>query len=359
MSDHVVVVGAGFLGLTCAVRLLESGRTVTLVADKFHGITSKTAPSAFRPGLMGDIPAERLVQWGRISREIFEDLFKKVGGDAGISKITTIEPFRKDLYEQVGGAEVLAQVCPDFRPATAKELADVDCGNGWAGAVYTNFTIEGSKFLPYLLDRILALGGTIVEATVQGTAPSEEWCSAAACAAGQPESRIIVNCCGLRGGSDSVGLRGTLVLVKAPWLRKAICNYDSEDRQKPTWIVPRQTHVMLGTSKFPGDKTSMAPNEEEDTAKEIIERCAQFDSRLRDAPIISTVTCVRPNRPGGPRVDCVQVGAYHCVNNYGHSTVGATYSWGCASHVVELVRAATAAALPESRGDRGWPSSRL
>jgi D-amino-acid oxidase len=338
---HVVVVGAGFMGLTAAVRLLEAGYKVTVVAEKFVGITSISAPSAFRPGFYkGGTPKETWLRWGKRSLEEFTRIYRLEGTKAGLTLLTTLEPYRTDLFKEVGGKEVLAEVCGEsFRPASAaeKEIYCPKDGYQWDAITYTNYTIEGAKFLPYLRKRIESMGGSFVQERVSGTPQSHDWCADAVRIAGQPHSRVVVNCCGLDGGEETEGLRGTLVLVKAPWLRFAVCNYDTADKSKPTWIVPRENHVMLGTSKFPGGKDRATENEEEETSKDIIERCAQFVPALRKAPIIATITCVRPNRSGGPCVEHIQAGDFHVMNNYGHSTVGGTFSWGCAEDVVSFV----------------------
>ena len=60
------VLGAGVSGLTCAVRLLESGHEVEVISDKFSPETvSDVAAALWYPFLTA--PAERADEWGRVT----------------------------------------------------------------------------------------------------------------------------------------------------------------------------------------------------------------------------------------------------------------------------------------------------
>ena len=59
------------MGFSAAVRLLETRTfsSVSLVAEKLAGITSKSSPAVFRPDWLGDTAPERVISWGLQTRK--------------------------------------------------------------------------------------------------------------------------------------------------------------------------------------------------------------------------------------------------------------------------------------------------
>jgi len=73
MSDRVLVVGAGVVGLSCALRLLEAGRRVDVLArDLPLETTSSVAAAIWYPYLA--LPQDRVTAWGRTSYAAFARL---------------------------------------------------------------------------------------------------------------------------------------------------------------------------------------------------------------------------------------------------------------------------------------------
>lgn len=64
----------------------------------------------------------------------------------------------------------------------------------------------------------------------------------------------------------------------------------------------------------------------------------QLCPRLRTAKILDQWVGLRPFRIGGVRLEHEVIEGMHVIHNYGHGGCGITLSWGCASHVVGLVK---------------------
>jgi len=70
---RVIVVGAGVVGLTCAVRLLEAGHRVDVVArDLPLETTSAVAAAIWYPYLAE--PPDLVARWSAVTRSAFETL---------------------------------------------------------------------------------------------------------------------------------------------------------------------------------------------------------------------------------------------------------------------------------------------
>ena len=63
MPQRICVIGAGVIGVSSAVRVLDSvpGSEVTIVADKFSPFTTSDVAGGFwEPHLLGDTPVESI-----------------------------------------------------------------------------------------------------------------------------------------------------------------------------------------------------------------------------------------------------------------------------------------------------------
>lgn len=339
-DQPVVIVGGGVMGFTAAVRILNAGFTdVTLVAATFAPIPSKSSPAVYRPAWMGSTPPELTVHWGKDTAAKFSSLARN-GSDSGITPTTHVEFYKADAGPEAAIPDpALSKVMPGFRDATQLEI-DTFCPDAAGGWVYSTFMVEGVRLLKYLEAEARSLGLRVIKATVDGEAQSVTWCRHASSIAEKPACRIIVNASGLAGGPECYPIRGDLVLVRAPYVKIAIGEYNPKDGERPTYIYPRRDHVVLGSFYLQGDG---GREERPENTADVIERCAAFVPELRTAPLIGVVPCIRPGRKEGVRLDRVKVaGEYHVVNNYGHGGGGMSISWGCAGDVCRLVEMSAA-----------------
>ena len=88
---RVIVVGAGVIGLTCAVRLLEDGHTVDVVArDLPLETTSAVAAALWYP--YRAFPFDRVTAWSRVG---YQHLERLAGDDAtGVRMLAGTEVHR-------------------------------------------------------------------------------------------------------------------------------------------------------------------------------------------------------------------------------------------------------------------------
>lgn len=301
VSPRVVVVGAGVVGLSCALRLLEAGHRVDVVArDLPLETTSAVAAAIWYP--YRALPQDRVTAWARTS---YDEL----------AAIAAAEP--EAGVRMAVGTEVLATDRPDpwWRPAVPALEHTRDVPAGWtAGWRMTVPVIDMPVYLPWLAGRVRRAGGTITRLNL----------------AGLPEGAgLVVNCSGLGArllGADRsvVPVRGQVAIVRQLGLDRWWLDSDG-----PTYVVPRARDIVVGGTDTEGD-WSRTPSA--DVARDILARAARLVPALRDAEVLRHRVGLRPARPS-VRLD--RVGSVvHC---YGHGGAGVTLSWGVAREVVALV----------------------
>jgi len=297
---RVLVVGAGVVGLTTAVRLREAGIAADVVArDLPADTTSAVAAALWYP--YRALPAERVTAWSAATYEHLARLARDVPG-AGV---------RMRM-----GTELLAPDAPDpwWREAVP-DLRRTDAGLRLAAP-----TVDMSIHLPWLQTRLEALGGTLER---RALASLDEL-----------DADAVVNCAGLgarelAGDAGVSAVRGQVVRVAAPdvdeWL------LDQSDPARLVYVVPRERDVVLGGTADEGaeDRTPDAR-----TTAAIRARCAALVPALRDAPVVGVAVGLRPARPA-VRLEA-EGRVVHC---YGHGGAGVTLAWGCAVEVAVLLGA--------------------
>lgn len=299
-AERVIVVGAGVIGLTCAVRLLEAGVRVDVVArDLPRETTSAVAAAIWYP--YRALPQDRVAAWARTSYAVF-DALADTDPECGVRMLP--------------GTEVLAgrQVDPWWSAGVPSLRYTDDVPAGWAsGWSFTTPVADMSVYLAWLAERVELLGGTITRLNL----------------AALPTAALVVNCSGLGArllGTDRtvVPVRGQVVVVEQFGLDRWWL-----DSLGPTYVVPRERDVVVGGTDIEGD-WSRTPSPE--TATQILARGARLVPELRHARVLQHKVGLRPVRPA---VRLERVGdVVHC---YGHGGAGVTLSWGVADEVVALV----------------------
>jgi D-amino-acid oxidase len=300
-AHRVIVVGAGVVGLTCAVRLLEAGHRVDVVArDLPLETTSAVAAAIWYP--YRALPQERVRAWAATSYAVF-DALADTDPESGVRMLP--------------GTEVFAVPQPDpWWRAAVPRLERVDrVPAGWgAGWSFVTPVVDMPVYLRWLARRVEGLGGTITRLNL------------AALPAGPG---VVVNCSGL--GSRLLGADRTVVPVRGQVVVVGQVGLDHWwlDSAGPTYVVPRERDIVVGGTDVEGE-WSRTPSPQ--TAAEILERATRLVPELRDAPVLRHKVGLRPVRPA-VRLEIVG-GVVHC---YGHGGAGVTLSWGCAGHVAQLV----------------------
>ncbi|KAG8907549.1 hypothetical protein FRB99_003707 [Tulasnella sp. 403] len=333
---HVVVIGAGVIGLTTAIRTLEAGFRVSIVAEHFPGDVKSiyyTSPWAGAHHVshaeVGDL---------QMDEETFHTLWKLSEGEAEgcFMKIPHIE-CREE--EEVGPCAL--EFMPDFRRLDSHELLP----GSKSGYCFNTLTIDTPKYLPYLLQRFLSLGGTISRNRVQHVSQVIDGAFTRI-----PPDAVLV-CAGL--GARTLGgvedkdvhpIRGQIVLIRAPWIKSG-------------------RTVILGGTKADDD---WYPHPRPETTDSILHRTLTIFPELVPPPvrakysddpthrftiedlkpiIIENGCGLRPARKGGIRLESeVMQGTTPrkviVVHNYGHGGAGYQSSWGSATIAISLLQKA-------------------
>ena len=294
---RAVVVGAGVVGLTTAVRLREAGIDAHVVArDDPLDTTSAVAAALWYP--YRALPAERVTAWSAATY----DALAALAGAAGTG------------VRMLAGTERLAPGTPDpwWREAVPGFERTAE------GLRFTAPVVDMSVHLPWLVERLRALGGSVERGAVG--------------ALDELEADAVVNCAGLgarelaRDPSVSA-VRGQVVRVAAPHVREWLL--DQSDPEDLVYVVPRVNDVVLGGTAQEGDE-DLRPDPA--TTEAIRARCAALLPALRDAPVVDVAVGLRPARPA-VRLEA-EGRVVHC---YGHGGAGVTLAWGCAGEVAALL----------------------
>ncbi|GAB3708971.1 FAD-dependent oxidoreductase [Mariniluteicoccus flavus] len=307
----IVVVGAGVMGLTCAVRLVEAGHSVRVcAADPPGRTTSAVAGAMCGPRIpTGD---SRLDRWAQVCDEKFTALSHEA--DAGIALV------RGRLVSRMApGIPVWARDLPGFRACTSDEAMD------FASAFWVDVPIaDMPAYLDHLL-RQLSTEGIWVEKT--------RFASLDEAATLAP---VVVNCSGI-GARQLVpdpgvrAVRGQHVVVTNPGLDSFFFEW-SMTGSWTSWF-PQGDQVLLG-GVATDDDWSLADDDE--VSAGIRGRCEALEPRLRGAGQIRVDVGLRPVRDT-PRVEREQRGRLTVIHNYGHGGSGVSQSWGAAEDVLALL----------------------
>jgi D-amino-acid oxidase len=309
----VIVLGAGVSGLTTAVVLAETGHAVQVLAATLPPDTTSNVAAAFWYPYR-TLPSERSVRWAVRSYAEFAKLCHEPA--AGVSMRAAFDCARNPL-ERPWWADAVHNLAP-----LRAEDGPPGFGHGWR---FDAPVIDTRAYLPYLLGRLRAAGGTIEVGVVETFDAL-------------PLDQTIINCCGLgaRNLCDDLALhpvRGQLLHVENPGLEDVLL--DEHDGGGIAYAVPRGDHVVLGgTAADHDDDLSVRPTE----ADAIAQRCGALDPRLADAPRLRDVVGLRPGRPH-VRLERQRIGEHTVIHNYGHGGAGVTLSWGCARDVLSLLDA--------------------
>ena len=142
-------------------------------------------------------------------------------------------------------------------------------GSGWD---YTVPIIDMPRYLSYLTQRVLRLGGAIRQSNV--TSLLELHAGHVVLCAGLGSK-------GLAGDATLTTSRGQLVVVENPGIQQFFA--ERGDGPSLTYILPQRRQVVLGGTAE-DDSTDPSPNDE--ITNEIIERCSAIDSRLKAARVL-------------------------------------------------------------------------
>lgn len=318
MTREVLIIGGGVAGLSTAVVLLEAGYDVLVAARELgEGTTSAVAAAFWYP--YRAYPEDQITRLAAVSLHRFSALLKDPL--TGVLQRDALE-----IYPDAVAAPAWSSAATDFRDAEAELLPP---GYGF-GHRFRTVVIETPIYLPWLADRVRALGGRIAQRSI------------ASLDAALAERPLVINCAGL-GARTLVDdpllypVRGQVVRVENPGLTRVWI--DEHSGPNITYIVPRSRDVVLGGSSQ-DHQEDRTPNPE--LAREIVLRCAALEPALASARVLSIAVGLRPAR-SPLRLASEPRPAGLVVHNYGHGGAGVTLSWGSAEAVRDLLQASVPA----------------
>ncbi|WP_434740961.1 FAD-dependent oxidoreductase [Micromonospora sp. SH-82] len=313
----VVVVGAGVIGLTTALRVQERGARVTvLTADDADRIVSTVAAAVWYPSHTDEDP--RVLRWARTTYAVLAG--QAADGVAGVVQRPTRMLVRDRFPRPPWWAEAVGDLV--VHPADPPYSAQLR---------FTAPTVEMVPYLAWLHDRVVAGGGRVLRHRVAHLAE-------AFTPPGSAPVDTVVNATGLAAGHLAADpavhpVRGHVVLVANPGLTTSV--RDEQDPAGITYVHPRRHDVVLGGT-FDPRRSDTDPDPA--TARAIRDRCVALVPRLADAPVLGERIGLRPARHGGPRVEAEQADGTgrRLIHSYGHGGAGVTLAWGCADEVARL-----------------------
>lgn len=306
-----LVLGAGVIGLSAAIRLAESGRRVRVWArDLPENTTSSIAAAIWYPYKAA--PVERVREWSRRTCEALCALASRPESGVFLAE-------GRKLFHRPMGDPWWRDFVPAWRRLGPEELPD----GVRAGYAFTVPIADMSKYLGFLVTRLDELG-TRIEAR---RATLDEALAA---------SPVVVNCTGLgaREVADDLALypiRGQILRTSPIGRRDFLI--DSDHPSGLVYVIPRLSDCILG-GVAEDDVWELAPDPTESEA--IVARCAALVPEAGAATVLEARVGLRPGREAvrleaEPRPDGL------VVHDYGHGGAGVTLSWGTAEEVVALV----------------------
>lgn len=287
------------VGLSCAVRLLEEGHRVDVLArDLPLETTSAVAAALWYP--YRAYPFERVTAWAARSYEVFAGL---ADGDAGV----TLRP-GTEVFAAAPSEPWWVSAVPSLERTTAVPTP-------YAGGLsFVAPVVEMPVYLRWLQGRVEAMGGTVTRMALQALPTHAD---------------AVVNATGLGSrltaqDTSVVPVRGQVVLVSQIGLDRWWL-----DSAGPTYVVPRAHDIVVGGTDDEGE-WDRKPSDV--VAKEMLDRATQLVPSIGKAKVLGHRVGLRPARAS---VRLERDGdVVHC---YGHGGAGVTLSWGCADEVAALL----------------------
>lgn len=317
---RVIVVGAGVVGLSAAVRLAESGHRVDVVARDLPGETVSAVAGGFWYPYRA-LPQERVSGWAATTYDVLAGLAAS-DPDAGVVLREGTEVLRAPRAE------------PDWSSAVSGFARAVALPAGYAdGWSFAAPVAQMPTYLRWLVGRLERAGGTLTRMNLTALPATGDGVD------------LVVNCAGLGArhlGDDPsvVPVAGQVVVLARPggverwWLDGAGDPADAADpRGLQTYVLPRVDDVVVGGTAVEGEW-----NRTPDPAltQLLLDRAYALEPRLEGARVLRVKVGLRPVRP---TVRLERTGdVVHC---YGHGGAGVTLSWGCADEVVALAEGPT------------------
>lgn len=322
----VAVLGAGIVGLTTAVRILERSTPVTVyAARRSPRIASAAAPAMFTP-YAGSNPA-RSRAWAETSLRVYAELERREGPRAGVRT----GPLREYCYHAPKPSPFADLINERPTPTAAPGVSAV------LDSDRPHF--DTTRLLAWLEARVVSLGGRIVEERIESLD--------ALLARGHS---IVVNCSGV--GARELAPDPTVRAMRGVVLH---CRYlagltrslhDDAPNNIVTYVFKYDDHLVLGSTY---ERDVWEETIDDAAIAAIVDRCRAL-ARLDDQPGWSEIgrdpierrVGLRPVRGLGNVCEDIRLEAEArddgtIIHNYGHGRSGISLAWGTAAEAADLV----------------------
>lgn len=351
MPRHIVIVGAGVIGLSLALAICENIEDVrvTVVAehlpDSLPYLSQYTSPWAgahFRPfplkneAELREYPLTRKT-WQRMKKFAAENPESSVRLAQGVEYVE-----KNELYETLGRG--YTEGIENFRVLGKEEIA-----LGFAfGAVYDTFVLSAPHYIEFLYRKLRAeYGVEFVKRRLEQLSEAAVYSDSSSC--------IVVNCTGTglqwNGGYDPTcfPIRGQTLLVNLAHNNALAEKTITIQHKLGDWTFcinrPLNGGVIIGGTKQINDFDSSVREED---SRAIKERAAKYFPELMRHDkygnayfdVIKTNVGFRPARKAGVNLAVEQRSGVTIVNAYGTAGSGFELSYGIGLEVVEKVRQA-------------------
>ncbi|CAN6648856.1 hypothetical protein TRVA0_023S01222 [Trichomonascus vanleenenianus] len=338
----VVVVGGGVIGLTCALRLFESGyKDVALIAellptDLKPEYTSAWAGAHFRP-----FPTDNQDEV-RFTRDTYAYM-KQLAADGPESSVKIVE-----------GMDVVEKPSKGYRELDESYKKGLDHFEVLTNtenlfkARYKTWVLDPNVYLPYIFRKLQEKGLRVVRRKLESLREVGDVISGVTAVVNASGTGLQVD-----GGFDTncFPIRGQTLLIrtqKSEYAKRTITVQGADGLW--TFNIPRPNGEMIvGGTKQIG--TTYSGVRDEDTAA-ILSRARQMFPGLcgENALDLKRVNVgFRPARRGGPRVSRenmnVQGRSIVIIHAYGFGGSGYEMSYGAALKAVVLLQSATASRM--------------
>ncbi|WP_163513035.1 FAD-dependent oxidoreductase [Fodinicola acaciae] len=305
-NPDVIVVGAGVIGLTTAIRLQEAGATVRIRTAELTADTTSAAAT----GMCGPVFQSPTATWEMAT---VAELRRIAGPETGVRLETGLGA----VTAKVGGPPPLADESMLIRAAKPEELPAGYHDGMWMRVPLVDLPV----YLDYLVTRFTGDGGKIEQRMVETL---------------ELDAELVVNCSGvgarkLAGDPSVRPVKGQHVVVENPGLDGFFLGITGRP-ENAGWHTYGK-HVLLGGVRVEGD-WDPAPSPE--IAAGILRRCVEIEPRFADAKVMGHRAGLRPCRPS-VRLEAEVRGSTKIVHNYGHDGSGVLQSWGCADEAAALL----------------------
>lgn len=309
----IAIIGAGVIGLTTALHLLETGFRVKVLAESRGEATcSANAGAIWGPFLSEE--DGRTFDWSFRTLEVFNLL-------AGVatSGVYVLDGVLAADYETV---------MPDWF-----QLLDQDHNypeplpHGYlCGWRYRVPIVDMPVYLAWLETRVVEEGGDIVRRKVEKLADVSD------------KFEYVVNCAGmgareLCNDHELVPVKGQLVVVTNPGVTTFFA--ERGDLKDLFYWMPQGDKVVIGGTAY-----EQFLNHEPDPHQRgrMLGKAMKIDQRFASAKVLAERVGLRPYRKT-VRFGFDDLAPMRVFHNYGHGGSGVSLSWGCAQEVAAALSA--------------------